>query len=432
MEIKFSSKTLNKLLLVFFVFGSLFISIRLLLIGSAAASNAGQLVISLLPEIIVLAVCGVFFSINFKKEQKLSIHLMDWLIVSYIILSVAYGLIIGKDLKIGLYGFRITYLPMLFYFVGSFYTSSKQDSERLIQKFFQWFLAIGFLGLIIYFLFFDFNLSMLLKVSSTIHEYFIVRLTSIFWSPVVFGTFSSITFLYFFYKSLQSTSFWNYLFQIILFTCTLMSMSRGAMIGLVLGVIVLTVLSKFWKKMLITARLMMVTFLPLSFYIDSPQTVIQWMVSSTANTIQIKKGDTRSDLSRSAIKEIEKYPFGHGLGKAGHVAVRFSKTDEQHANQDQLSENSTDGWFVKLACETGIIGLISYFMITIILFVFCIKKIRKTEFDFFSFLLTVFLVVNIQNLVSNVLDFYLFSYLYWFLIGIMVFYLKFDKKYENT
>ena len=79
---------------------------------------------------------------------------------------------------------------------------------------------------------------------------------------------------------------------------------------------------------------------------------------------------------------------------------------------------------MKLANETGVWGLFSYFFFTIFIFYNSIKYIRYYGVDFFTFLFVFFIVFNIQNLVSNVLDFYLFSYLFWFFIGMMVFHFK--------
>lgn len=430
MSFKITSKTFNTLLLIFFIFGSLFISIRLLLIGSAASQNSFEFLLSMLPEVFVLGVLSVFFYLKNKTQEKLLIHTIDWIFLFFIISNLILGMWIGKDLKIGLYGFRMTYLPMCFYFIASFPVISKLEFVDLIDKITKWFTIVGGLGLILYFFFYDFSVLMLLKVSPIIPEYFITRMTSIFWSPVVFGTFSTISFLYYYYKSLDSDTYWNYVYQIILFAGTLLSMSRGAFLGLILGVIILAFFSKKWKKMALTTGLTIALFIPISFYIDSPVSVTKWVFNSTVETVKMNEKDRRVKINKSSIEVIKNNPWGKGLGKAGHVAVRFSRSKNQPHNTEDLSTNSTDGWFVKTACETGFWGLLSYLFFSFILFIYSVKYFRKHEFGFFGFLFSVFIVVNFQNLVSNVLDFYLFSYLYWLLIGVMVLHIKLNKKIE--
>lgn len=430
MLFKVSTKTFNNILLLFFIFSSLFISIRLLLIGSDTSQNSYEFLLSALPEIFVLAVVGTFFHLKFKTREKLIIDKTDWIFFFFIISNLIWGMWVGKDLKMGIYGFRMTYLPMCFYYIASFSVLSKFEFVDLIDKIIKWFTIVAGLGILLYFFFYDFSIMMLLKVAPVVPEYFITRMTSIFWSPVVFGTFSTISFLYFYYKSLHSGSYWNYFFQVILFTGTLLSMSRGSMLGLILGVIVLSVLSKKWKKMAVTAGLTITLFIPISFYVDSPISVIKWMFTSTVQTVKMDEDDRRVRINKSSIELIKKRPYGMGLGKAGHVAARFSKSKDHVQDGENLSIASTDGWFVKIACETGLWGLFSYLLFSSILFVSSIKYFRKHEFGFFGFLFTVFIVVNFQNLVSNVLDFYLFSYLYWLLIGYMVLHIKLKEELE--
>jgi O-antigen ligase len=103
-----------------------------------------------------------------------------------------------------------------------------------------------------------------------------------------------------------------------------------------------------------------------------------------------------------------------GIGKAGHVAARFL-----NENTSNASVYSTDGWFLKTLIETGIWGLLSYLIFACTFFILLIKNIvRDRKNRILVFLLTVFIAINLQNMVSNVLDFYLFSYLYWGLIGL--------------
>ena len=114
--------------------------------------------------------------------------------------------------------------------------------------------------------------------------------------------------------------------------------------------------------------------------------------------------------------------MGIGLGKAGHVAVqRFDPS------RKDVSFTTTDGWYMKLLVETGYIALIFYALILATFIVVCLKYVKTHSFDWMWFIFVFGAVVSLQNVVSNVLDFYLFAYLYWFVLGLCVFILKKEK-----
>jgi hypothetical protein len=74
--------------------------------------------------------------------------------------------------------------------------------------------------------------------------------------------------------------------------------------------------------------------------------------------------------------------------------------------------------------ETGVQALAFYLVMSSIFFISMIRYIRRTGLDFVSVIFAIFIVTGLVNVVSNALDFYMFSYLYWFLLGLFVFKLK--------
>ncbi len=422
---KLNTKTLNKGILAYFIFASLFLTIRLLWIGSDASDSAGEFLISMLPELFVFGLTVYFLAWFFQHRESQQFHYLDWFIIVYIVSNVVLGTFLAHDLKLSLYAVRMSYLPMIFFFFTSFSDAGKPELEKLVQWIFGLMIGIAVTGLVLYFCFYDAMIFMIQKTTAEVAQYFIVRMTSIFWTPVHFATFMSVTMLFFFYRSTKKISWQNLLIQAIIAACVFMSVTRGAMIVLVIGLIMLTCFSRNWKAFLYTLLVMTGAFLLVSFYISGPAEFLNWILTSASDTMGLKKGVTRVDLWLDAISSFKDRPFGQGLGKAGHVAARFF--DE---NSTEASVASTDGWFLKLANETGIWGLITYLTISITIFVVSIKHMLKIGFGFYSFLFTVFIIVNIQNLVSNILDFYMFSYFYWLLIGIMVYHLKTAKTHE--
>lgn len=415
-----SSRKIDNSIFSFFLFGSLFITIRLLLIGSKQSTSIVEYVLSVLPEIFAFFILIIYIIPFVKKQSQLEFNYFDWIVLAYIFTNVIVGVFIAEELKLSVYAVRMTYLPMCFYFISSNYSWGIDKLISLTDKFFKWFFVIGLIGLLLYFGFYDFMIEMILRTNSIVNEYFVVRMTSLFWSPVIFGTFMTACYIYFYYKSTQNNSWVNYLLQIIVAICVFFSVTRGAMIVLVIGVILIGVLSKKWKPFLISFSILIAVFFAVANYISTPLEFLSWIKQSTTETIGLKAGVTRVDLWIQAFTDFQHHPFGRGLGKAGHVAARFFDKESTEA-----SVTSTDGWFLKLANETGAWGLLSYLIMSLVLFINSIKYIRKYGYDFFSFLFVFFIIFNIQNVVSNVLDFYLFSYLYWFIIGMMVLHLKF-------
>ena len=76
---------------------------------------------------------------------------------------------------------------------------------------------------------------------------------------------------------------------------------------------------------------------------------------------------------------------------------------------------ATDGWYLKIANETGIFGLISF----LTLFAYFLFRMMAgcTSDQSRLFLFLMFLAVLMVNLVSNVLDYFLFNSLFWFYTG---------------
>lgn len=424
-------KGIDKSIFLFFVFGTLFITVRLLLFGSAASTSIFQYAFSVLPEMFALGIFYQYFLKIYKNEQVLSFNRYDWMMILFIIGNVLVGFVLGKDLKLGVYGFRMTYLPMLFYFLASSSFSPKEQILRMLHYVFVWIGIISVAGIFIYLVFPEFNIEMLGTVSKIIPKYAgFVRLTSLFWTPVVFGSITMVGTLYFLYKSFESKSYWNYIFQFVLIASTFMSISRGPIIILYMGIVILCVLGRKWKSLFFSLGLTALFLSITALSMKSTDRITTWFKDTTVSTMKMEKGVVRVDLLTTAIQEVKENPFGRGLGKSGHVATRFYKASDK--KRKDLSIVTTDCWYIKLISETGVMAFLFYVYISIYLFIESIKYLRKNQFDFYGFLFTIFIIINIQNLLSNVLDFYFLSYLYWFLIGLMVYYLKSNKRLEKA
>jgi hypothetical protein len=408
------NKGFLNLIFTFFVLGSFFLSIRVLLIGCESSSTPLEYLISAIPELYLLLMTSYYLVLVWKEKISFKFNLVDKFVLLFLCFNVIVGVILANNLKLSLYGFRMSYLPILFYFFIRFIPLKKDQLIQLIDKIFLLFTFVGLLGIILYFIFFDFMVNMIHKTGSEVAEYFIPRMTSIFWTPVVFGTFMSITFCYFYYKLFQNNpSKRNYLFIAITCFCTFFSISRGSILIMIIGLIIIPILYKKWKPFVYVLPIVVLSFLILGYNTNSPKEATKWIAESYVEAADLEKGVTRVDLWKSALHDFQKKPFGYGLGKSGHIATRFYSD-----KSDVAAVSSTDGWFIKLANETGFLGLISYFTLAMVFLITTWKSFNLHHTPIIGFTLVIFVLVNIQNLVSNVLDFYLFANFFWLLLGI--------------
>ncbi|PJC62099.1 MAG: hypothetical protein CO022_06325 [Flavobacteriales bacterium CG_4_9_14_0_2_um_filter_32_27] len=418
-----TKKNILHLVFLFFLLGLLFPSFRLLMIGSNESTTVYEYFIAALPEILLLFISVVTIFYLLKEKITISLSITDKFIFLFLLFNVIIGSILAANSKISLYGFRTSYLPIFFYFIARFLPLKKEDIIQLIDKIFILFSIFGLLGIVIYFFFFDFMVEMIHKTGSVVTEYFIPRMTSILWTPVVFGTFMSITFCYFYFKLFQKeSSKKNYIYLSIASFCTLFSISRGSIIIMLIGLFLVPLLFKKWKLFAITFAIISIQFLALGFYINSPKVVSSWMIKSYTETADLENGVSRVELWKNAFHDFQKKPFGYGLGKAGHVATRFYSK-----KSDVAAVSSTDGWFLKIINETGLLGLLTYVLLSIVFIKTTWNNYKEKHIPIVGFMLIMFILVNIQNIVSNVLDFYLFSYLFWMLLGFTE-NIKSDKK----
>ena len=413
MNIVSDTKLFSKTLIFYFAFGFLFPSLRVLLIGHETAVGIVQYFVASLPELLLLSIIIHTGIQAIKSAERFKLNLFDWIILGFAGSNVLLGFFLAGNLKLSLYAFRMSYLPFVFYFLIRLYNFKEDDLKKTIYYIFISTASLVLIGHIMYFLMPNLMIEMIVKFGGMVTSYFIVRMTSILWTPVVFGTFAASGFLYFYYHTIENDKWSNYILMALMWSGLLLSVSRGAIIALLIGLIVFSCISFRLKPVIKTLGIMTLVFIALGYYINTPAEFAQWIWSSSMDTLHLKKGLTRVELWAKAFDDFKERPFGYGLGMAGHVAARFLSS-----SQENTDVYSTDGWFLKLANETGIWGLLSYLILAGTYFIMTVKKIKQSKNILLTFLLVFFIAFNIQSMVSNTLDFYLFSNLFWLMMGI--------------
>jgi len=316
---------------------------------------------------------------------------------------------------------------MLAYFVGSYYWDKKVDLERLFHGFFKLLVFVAIIGFIIYFFL------------PQIHVYFhkigngdepivqafagFIRMTSIFWTPVVFAMIMLCAFCYWTYRYFKTGNLFALIFSLITVNAVFFSVSRGPMIASFVVLVILLFMGENRKFKWLMVSLILLELAIFYLFVPQFSELMEWFFVSSKETASLESTNTRVGLWVEVMNSIKHNPMGLGLGKAGHTAVQLFPPDTPG-----VSLASTDGWYFKLMIETGIPALVMYLGMALMFFIRIIQYIRKNAWDFVSVIFVIFVAAGLVNIVSNTLDFYLFSYFYWLLLGLFVMKLKQEIK----
>jgi hypothetical protein len=410
---------LKDLILFLTVFTWLFPSLRMLTIGSAEMKNFSEAIVTLLPDIILLCVLILGFVMQYRQSGKMGLpgglKLFDKIFIAFFVSNVVLGIVLSMEPKLIAHGFRITYLPMLFYFIGRIYMGQEAVFGRLLHGIFFWFGICAVVGLVIYFGFRDFNLYMVSLTGYVESEYFIPRMSSILWTPVLFGAMMAFGGAYAYYQMGTRGHWLSYALFTVFVTCLFLTVSRGPIIAFLGGFIILTLIIRKWKVMAAAVLLVTASISLIIIIIPESASTLKWIFTSTGDTITLADGVSRVNRWEVSFADFRERPWGYGLGKAGATAFRFLRDSDIPS-----APYTTDGWLLKMACETGVYGLLSYLVMCGIYFFQAVKEILKQRFSFITLAIAFFLMVNAQLIVSNTLDFHPYITIYWLVIGYSV------------
>lgn len=427
-----------QLFVMLFAFQALFILARGLLIGNNAATNIYELIIATAPDFFILVIFSIgllmFIKNDFKSEK---IVFFDVLILIFFVSNILLGIILANNILYSFYAIRLTYLPMLMYYSIRFYCSSYRysDYKSILDGIFNWYILFAICFLILYLFFPKVDISLVKFVGGEINYYIIRRMGGVFFSPVGWGTFMAAAAIYYFVKLNSNFSASNLIVFCLFWFCLILSVSRGAIISFYVGCVLVCFLTKQFKPFLKALLVPLIIFLIYGFFNPPALSLLGFVSTSSIETMQgtgeenkkivlseadgnLVKGiqNTRVKFWKLSLRDFTRNPMGYGLGKAGHIGNRFFSSPSQRKN---ASIYSTDGWYLKLANETGIWGLITYLVIFIFHLYFILKNsiLLKNELFLFSFVL--FVMIAIQNVMSNVLDFYSFACFYWLVVALV-------------
>jgi len=398
-----SSWIKNRWLMLLMVLWSLFPTLRVLILGVDSSKNVLELMFSNIPELFFIFIVYLYKddivrNIRSNKKNKLGFIIYIIIILSGIV--VGYIKNEGQVLPI-IYGYKLTYLPLLVLF---FPLSNSEIIKDNIDKIFSYFVYYTILSLVFHFLFNDFEKRVMIESGHLVPEYFIMRTGGFLLTPVPFSIIVSFSIIYFFVKLInEKQQLLHWLYLIILFLGLDYSVSRIGLLGVQIIIIYVSLRTKnIFKGILV----LMLFYLVNIIVFNEHKKFFSWLFFSTKQTVSLNKNVKRSSLWISTFNELkENYLLGYGIGSAGAGAIKFFKD-----NPKKASINSTDCWYLKIFNELGIINALLLF---VFMFLMISKDLFKEDFVFSS---SIFLLVFISAIFNNILDFFPLNVLIYFIL----------------
>ena len=119
----------------FFIFQSLFITLRILLIGSNGSTNIYEFFISSLPELFALYILLIVLINKSRNFNIINFSLFDKFIIIFIFSNIILGTYLSGNIKLSLYAIRMSYFPIIFYF--SLFNFCKKRGQNF-SNFWSW------------------------------------------------------------------------------------------------------------------------------------------------------------------------------------------------------------------------------------------------------------------------------------------------------
>ncbi|MBX3164403.1 MAG: O-antigen ligase family protein [Bacteroidetes bacterium] len=406
------------LIVAMFAFSCVIPTITVLSTGAKSITTLSEALLAFSPDILFLAaVCFGSYIYITKKDLRFEWQFFDSVVSLFLVFNLIYGFALSDKDKLALLSVRITYLPVAFYFLARLFNARTiEQNKKLLHSVFSVYVILALIGLILYFIFPKTNEYIVTITGKPLAQYFITRMGSLYLTPVLFATAMAFTLIYFYQKYIQSNSYKDLFIYLMLWLCLVLSVSRGPMMSFGLAFVILLLIYKKYKLSFISGIGMLLVLLAVSFYATQNLDFIKWLFYSSAKTINMDNDVSRVNRWQVTFENFLAQPFGYGFGKTGAVAFTHL-IDKPNI---KAAVYSTDGWYLKMACENGVPGLLTYLSLAGILLNTLIKKIKENKNQIALLALGLFIVVHVQSLFSNVLDFFPLIALYWFVAGLAI------------
>ncbi len=163
------------------------------------------------------------------------------------------------------------------------------------------------------------------------------------------------------HEEVKRRKYFYYFVAIASLYAMLISGTRSAIAAPLMGFALYTVLSKRFKVMIFVGSIVFVIFFILKYtMIGQGNYDIRRMRSAFAE--DNASLNVRQENRKLFAEYLKNRPFGGGVGSSGNWGLRFSPGTF-------LAETATDGWYVQIWAEQGIVGITFYLIMIVYFFV---------------------------------------------------------------
>jgi O-antigen ligase len=244
-----------------------------------------------------------------------------------------------------------------------------------------------------------------------------LRLTGTFLDPTAFGLYCSIGTILSVSGLLYLDSPWRRrLMMLSAAICalgSLLSLSRGAWVLMIVGFATLGILNRQLAKFLaIAAAIAVIGSVAIGGRFGLPE--VDVILDTWTKTVS--EGNVQRESSwQETVTAVRSQPLGFGLGTVGHVGERFR--EQSTLNPPEI----TDGWYLKMLAEGGVPLFFAFIVFQGVAIVSIALRLRAPEsaasVPFLSGVVAVLVGTLVQAVASNTWDLFFVAQVLWLLVG---------------
>jgi O-Antigen ligase len=381
------------------------------LIGHQAAWQSWKDILA-----VILAICGLVILYKSPKTRRRMTSRLNLLIVGFIAISFIVSMILHPSISGILYGIK-TDLEFLVLFIIAQLVATRKLETKIASIILVTGMITAIIGILLVTILphdllshFGYNASTIQPFQAVDPAITAIRTPSTLSGPNQFGCFLIIP-LVLAISQLMRRPKWIYGLVIALTSAGIwISYSRIALIGAIVGAIV-TIIIYLPKKQMVMGIFLTVAVVGASGFgilqLSHTNSKVQYYILHQSDTTTDPRASTNQHISSfdSGIKVIKDHPLGLGLGTAGPASY--------HTNQPIIPES----YYLQIAIETGLLGLLLFFTVIIDLTWQLILNRRKS---YVSGVLGALIGISIVNIVLHGWADATTGIVFWILAGVVV------------
>jgi len=380
------------------------------IVNSLVFHQTGNLAVRLWQEILILiAAFGIILKFFLAKSVKFRFQRLDWIVLALFLLCV-YGSILVRDGELILYGFHLTYTPMLMYFLVRMMSLTLKQIQRWVALLLAVCMVIALVGLVLHYTdpSFFYRRVVAPEELSAFHRQGSWRMGSVLANPLYFGILMALAAVLSLALSEKHRVYYMSTFGIFV-ACTVLSITRGAWFMLACGMLIIWWSERQRKRKGLFWALTALMSIALVAAASMPEKIKFYLSDSVGFLLE-----ARMEMWDQTWHAIAQRPWGYGLG-VGHAALR---------TEGKTSVAIMDGWYLKVMAESGLLGLLIFGLFLVIAITYLVRRMKQAKVDesfrLYRGVLAALAGLSLAAIASNVWDYYMIPSVMWILLGLAV------------